>query len=67
MTGFRCVKCGKISAGRMPRKGRHTGDTTVRFPRLHRGADGQPCPGNVWEAEWVERPAAGGKGLCLKK
>jgi hypothetical protein len=47
-TRFRCVVCGKITAGRMPRRG----DTTVRFPRRHR-VNGVRCPGNIQEADWV--------------
>jgi len=48
-TRFKCVKCGKITAGRIPRRG----DGTVRFPRKHK-VDGKPCPGNMVEAEWVD-------------
>lgn len=55
----RCVVCGKVSGGRLPRLpwGRHgtgrVGDGTFRFPRRHKGPDGQPCPGNIEEAEWL--------------
>lgn len=49
---FQCVKCGYVSAGRMPRKG----DTTVRFPRRHTLPDGASCTGNHMDADWV-RPA----------
>lgn len=52
-TRFRCVVCGKLTAGRIPRAGRHAGDTTARFPRRHKGPDGKPCGGNILEAEWV--------------
>lgn len=53
---FRCVVCGKETAGRLPRNPdrRHEiGDGTARFPRRHKGKDGKPCPGNILEAEWV--------------
>ena len=50
---FKCVECGKLSTGRLPRDGRHVGDGTVRYPRRHKGPDGKPCPGNIEEAEWV--------------
>ena len=54
-TRFRCVTCGKLTAGRMPRvHGRHQGDTSARYPRRHNGADGKPCAGNVFHAEWVD-------------
>jgi len=49
---FKCVVCGKLTAGRMPRAGRHVGDTTARFPRRHK-ANGTQCPGVWQEAEWV--------------
>lgn len=51
-TRFRCVICGKLTAGRMPREGRHIGDGSARFPRRHK-INGQPCAGNIREAEWV--------------
>lgn len=50
---FRCVVCGKLTAGRLPRTGRHTGDGTYHYPRRHKGKDGKPCPGNIKEAEWI--------------
>lgn len=54
-TRFRCVVCGKLTAGRMPRiHSRHRGDTTGRFPRRHNAENGKPCAGNVREAEWIE-------------
>ncbi len=53
-TRFRCVICGKVTAGRLGRVGRHVGDGSARFPRRHKGADGQPCPGNVYDAEWID-------------
>lgn len=55
---FRCVECGKLTAGRLPRlpwgrKGTgRVGDGTYYFPRRHK-VNGEPCPGNVLEAEWV--------------
>jgi hypothetical protein len=55
-TRFQCIVCGKLTAGRISREGRLTGDTTHRFPRRHRiggKRTGKPCPGNILEAEWV--------------
>lgn len=55
-TRFQCVVCGKITAGRVPvsfTNHRERGDGTFRYPRRHKGPDGQPCPGNIEEAEWV--------------
>jgi len=51
---WRCKVCGKVTAGRLPRAGRHVGDGTFMFPRRHKGSDGQPCRGNIQEAEMVE-------------
>ena len=45
----RCAICGKTSAGRRPRGG----DGTFLFPRRHKGPDGEPCDGNVREADWI--------------
>ena len=53
VTRFKCVECGKLSTGRLPRDGRYVGDGTVRYPRRHKGPGGKPCPGNIKEAEWV--------------
>ena len=53
ITKIKCVVCGKITSGRLPRKGRHEGDTTARFPRRHK-YNGKACPGNIIEAEWIE-------------
>lgn len=52
---FRCIVCGKLTAGRVPRTAWQKGDGSARFPRRHkiRGTD-KPCPGNIEEAEWVE-------------
>jgi len=52
-TRFRCVVCGKLTSGRIPRNGRHVGDGTVRFPRRH-NFEGKPCEGNIRDAEWVD-------------
>lgn len=52
----KCAECGKLTAGRLPRAGRHEGDGTFWFPRRHKGPDGQPCPGNVEEGEVIETP-----------
>lgn len=51
-TRFKCSACGKLTAGRLPRAGRHHGDGTYWFPRRHK-RDGKPCPGNIMEAEVV--------------
>ena len=53
-TKFKCVVCGKLTTGRMPRESRHLqGDTSARFPRRHKDKSGNPCPGNIMDAEWV--------------
>lgn len=55
-TAFRCVECGKITAGRLPvnpNNHRERGDGTFRFPRRHL-VNGQLCPGVLLEAEWVD-------------
>jgi hypothetical protein len=51
-TWFKCVVCGKITSGRVPRKG----DGSFRFPRRHNSEDRKPCVGNIEEAEWVDLP-----------
>ena len=48
ITRFRCIVCGRVTAGRMPRKG----DTTARMPRWHTVA-GKVCDGVFREAQWV--------------
>lgn len=54
-TRFRCVVCGKVTAGRMPRDERgRSGDTTARYPRRHKDEYGRNCPGSLRHAEWVE-------------
>lgn len=55
-TRFRCSVCGKLTAGRMPKKG----DTSARFPRRHYEQNGRLCPGVFRDAEWVdvETPSA---------
>ena len=53
-TRFKCVLCGKITAGRIPRNG----DKSMRVPRRH-NANGKPCPGTVEEAKWVEEDEIG--------
>jgi hypothetical protein len=52
-TRFKCAVCGKITAGRIGRDGRHVGDGSGRYPRRH-NVDGKPCLGNIQEAEWVD-------------
>lgn len=49
MTKFKCVVCGKLTAGRIPKKG----DLSFRYPRRHK-VNGKPCNGNVLEAKWTE-------------
>ena len=51
VTRFKCVVCGKITAGRQT--GRYS-DRSERYPRRHAGPDGEWCPGNIEYAEWVE-------------
>ncbi|UTC28763.1 hypothetical protein MARCHEWKA_02510 [Brevundimonas phage vB_BpoS-Marchewka] len=52
-----CVVCGKQTAnGRLPRLGRHKGDGSERFPRRHRGRDGEICPGVFEFGSWLEPP-----------
>ena len=52
-TRFKCAICGKLTAGRLPRSGKYVGDGTFRYPRRHY-INGQPCPGNIIEAEWID-------------
>ena len=61
VTKFKCVVCGKLTAGRMPRSGREVGDTTARWPRRHK-VNGVQCPGVWQEAEWVDVPNKGVTG-----
>lgn len=44
----KCAVCGKLTAGRLPRKGRHEGDGTLWYPRRHN------CPGDIIEGILVE-------------
>jgi hypothetical protein len=61
-TKFKCVVCGKITAGRIPRATRHdVGDGSVRFPRFHL-INGSPCAGNYKLAEWVSAKRDGDHG-----
>jgi len=54
-TRYRCVVCGKLTAGRLPRTSRpEVGDGTLRYPRQHKGPDGLLCPGSFMYAEWVD-------------
>jgi len=50
ITRYKCAVCGKLTDGRLPKEG----DGSFYYPRRHKGINGQPCPGNVIEAEWVE-------------
>lgn len=56
-TRFRCIKCGKLTAGRVPREAWHRGDGSGRLPRRHY-VNGKLCEGVYHEAEWVEVPRA---------
>lgn len=49
-TRFRCVVCGKFTAGKVP----PAGDLSERFPRRHKSEYGDPCPGVYQFAEWVD-------------
>ncbi len=54
-TRFKCTICGKLTAGRISRDRRYSGDTTARFPRRHKdNSTGVMCCGNIIEAEWIE-------------
>ena len=57
-TMFKCVVCGKLTAGRISREGSLVGDMSHRFPRRHK-VGGQDCPGNIEEAEWIDVPRYG--------
>lgn len=48
-TKFECPVCGKLTSGRIPKKG----DLSGRFPRRH-NVKGLPCPGNIQEAIWID-------------
>ena len=51
---FRCVVCGKLTAGRRPRAvWREEPDGTLIYARKHRTANGEVCEGSYKEAEWV--------------
>jgi hypothetical protein len=55
-TRFRCVVCGKVTAGRLPvnpTNHRERGDGTLWYPRRHKH-NGEPCKGNILEAELVD-------------
>lgn len=54
-TRFKCVRCGKLTTGRIPvnpHNHREVGDGTFRYPRRHK-LNGELCPGVYEEAEWV--------------
>lgn len=57
MTRYKCIVCGKLTAGRIPvslTNHREKGDLTFIYPRRHKGKDNELCPGSLQEAEWVE-------------
>lgn len=49
LTRWKCRGCGKLTAGRLPKGG----DGSFMYPRRHDGPDGQPCDGNIDEADPV--------------
>ena len=56
-TKFKCVVCGKLTAGKIPFNFDRTnerGDGTFRYPRKHKLKNGKICPGTYQEAEWVD-------------
>lgn len=53
VTRFRCVACGKLTTGRVPHGSWIRGTGDFRYPRRHK-VNGEPCPGNIREAEWVD-------------
>lgn len=55
-TRFKCVVCGKLTAGKIPNPGVGWGpaDLSARYPRKHRDKDGEVCEGVYQEAEWVD-------------
>jgi hypothetical protein len=58
VTRFRCVVCGKLTAGRIPPPdGSCQADRSERFPRRHKATGGAPCKGNLELAEWVTEAA----------
>lgn len=57
VTRYKCVVCGKVTAGRLPvNQGRHRerGDGSFYFPRRHAGPDGETCEGVFDEAVPVD-------------
>ncbi len=60
VTRFKCVDCGRLTAGRVPVRrtggGLGPGDLSLRYPRRHYRPGGSVCPGVHKEAEWVEVP-----------
>lgn len=54
-TVCRCVYCGHLSTGRVPRNGREVGDGTCRYPRRHKLMD-DFCPGVFREADLIDVP-----------
>lgn len=48
---IRCQVCSRLTKGGRIPKG---GDGSFRFPRVHRGQDGEPCPGSFQEGVFEE-------------
>ena len=57
-TRFECVKCGRLTAGRVPHGSWHPADGSLRYPRRHK-SEGALCPGNLLEARWVDVEGCG--------
>lgn len=51
---YKCVICGKLTEGRLPREDKFPGDGSEMWPARHRAADGEPCEGAWHYAEWIE-------------
>lgn len=50
---YACAVCGHISEGRLLETGSEQTDPSMRFPKKHKGSDGQPCAGNYRYARIV--------------
>lgn len=50
---YACAVCGHISDGRLLEAGSEQTDPSMRFPKKHKGPDGQPCAGNYRYARTV--------------
>jgi hypothetical protein len=50
---YACAVCGHISDGRLLEEGSEQTNPSMRFPKRHKGPDGQPCAGNYRYARLV--------------